>query len=239
MFPVACYPKNHFSAAFLPLDNAKLSEWWSIESLAAVGNGNPVSSWVGEKSVYTLTAATTARPTYVADDGDGYPAMQTDGVDDTLSSTVSRDVMFSLTAGEQWFVVRPRSITGIQAFGGYGNGVGNYFVWIYLSGTLYLDAPNNGADRTTVAAPSGWLDNWHVVRLVWNGTNRQIWVDGTQLVSATKVITDIPNSAEIFRVGQSSGIGYGLNSYRHTLTFNAELTSDEATAMTTYLEGFI
>jgi hypothetical protein len=226
------------AGGFSPLSISSLTEWFDIASLAAVGNNNPVSSWAGNKSVYTLTGSGTARPTYVANDGDGNPAVQTDGVDDTLITAVNRDVMFSLTAGEQWFVIRPRSLVGFQGIGGYGNGSDNYFVAFYLAATLFLDAPDNGANRTTVSAPSGWLDNWHVVRLVWNGTNRQIWVDGVQLVSATKVITDIPNTAQNFRLGLASGAGYGVYSYRHALTFNALLTTDEALAITNYLEGF-
>jgi hypothetical protein len=228
-----------YGAAFSPLDLAALSEWWKIESLSAVGNGNPISSWVGEKGVYTLTASGTARPTYVTNDGDGNPALQTDGVDDTLLAVVNRDVMFSQTAGEQWFVIRPRSLVGIQGIGGYGNAVGNYFVSFYLAATLYLDAPDNGANRTTVSAPSGWLDNWHVVRLVWNGTNRQIWVDGVQLVSATKVITDIPNISQTFRIGVSPGAGLGVYSYRHALTFTSLVSTADALALTAYLEDFV
>lgn len=223
-----------YGASFSPLDIAKLSEWFSIESLAAVGDGNPISSWVGEKSLWTLGASGTARPTYEADDGDGQPAATFDAVDDKLVSTalVNTSLVFGSTGDcESWAVVRS---TGDRGFFGTGGGAG---MGSYLFGAaVYLDSPG-AAER--IAAASGINDgSWHVLRLAKTGARRIIQADGVTIYDASTVAGTWTLGNLVMVLGDTGSLLF-LGAVRHLLTFTDLLTADEVSDMQTYLEGFI
>lgn len=224
-----------YGASFSPLDLAALSEWFSIESLAAVGDGNPISSWVGEKGVYTLGASGTTRPTYAADDGDGLPSAQLDGVDDAMEQNINNTVLFGATgdAYEAWFVIRLTAGATRGIFGAYG--VSNQLS-AQASTSIQWNAPN-GAVAVTVANDMR-DDAWHVLRLNKNGTNRIIALDGVTIYNASTTAGTYGNGADILFLGNYFGTMM-QGAVRHMLFTTDALTAPDALALQTYLEGFV
>lgn len=219
-------------AAFSPLSISSLTEWFDVGSLAAVGNNNPISPWAGIKSLMTLTAAGTARPTYIANDGDGLPAAVFDGVDDTmLSGTTNTANIFGSTGDcETWAVVRATGDRGFFATGGAA-GMASYL----FSGAVYLDSPF-AANRINSATG---INNgaWRVLRLAKTGARRVIQADGSTLYDASTTAGTWTTGAATFGIGDTGGLKF-LGAVRHLLTFNNFLSDAEAAAVKTYLEGF-
>lgn len=225
-----------YGASFSPLDNAKLSEWWNIESLSAVGDGNPISSWVGEKTVYTLTAATTARPTYEDDDGDGMPSVLFDGVDDIMQCAVNSGTLLG-SAGdyEIWCVTRltPGATRAIFDVYGGSNDIGATM----RAAEILWNGPKFANGISVAAAPLD--DLWHVWRFAKIAGRRIVARDGVSLYDATTTAGTYTLGADTLHLGGAFTFDPLLGGVRHLLTFNSGLSDDEALAMTTYLEGFI
>jgi hypothetical protein len=223
------------SSSFDPLTLSGLLEWWSVEDLASVGDGNPVSSWAGRKAAITPTASTTARPTYVANAGDGLPALVPDGVDDSMSVTIASSVLsyFPGTSLEVWMVmyhaaasatnnVKPVETSAAQWVG----------EWLPFSdNSIYFDHPHPATARLSGAQPAGFDNAWHVVRFAKAGSARQIEVDGAQIASNSMAGDFAASASTTFRI---CGTGTKMK-LRHLLLFNAAVTGDDLTALRTYL----
>ena len=219
--------------AFSPLSISSLTEWFDIGSLAAVGNGNPISSWAGIKGLMTLSAATTLRPTYAANDGDGMPAAVFDGVDDTILSglTNTANIFGSTGDCETWAVVR--ATAGNRGFFATHGAVG---MDSYLfTAAVYIDSPTS-ANRINSATG---INNgaWRVLRLAKTGARRVIQADGSTLYDASTSAGTWTTGNAVFGIGDTSGVKL-LGAVRHLLTFNNFLSEADAAAVKTYLEGF-
>lgn len=245
MFPVACCPKSNTrggAPAFVPTDIASLAEWWSITSLAAVGDGNPIDSWVGEKAVYTVSATTTARPTYDANDGDGKPAAQFDGVDDVLGGVIDNTVIYGSGTYELWFVVKGLS-SGAGSRGFFGTNNMSQARWTRVDTSPKMEVQLQ-ATGSPVAA-SGSLDvqddGWHVVRLVQSGTTYKFYLDGSLINADGPFTFSVPSGNDQLKIGISTSAGPAPwnGGIRHVMAFNDALSAENAAALQTYLEGFV
>lgn len=230
-----------YGASFSPLGIAKLSEWWSIDSLAAVGDGNPISSWVGEKGVYTLGNTGTARPTYDADDGDGKPSVDFDSVDDVLTQTINSFTLYGSTGNfEIWFVLK-----GLSAGAGFHGIYGQNFITQAMG--VYASVVPNVVWRTPNLqdAISGSIDiqddAWHILRLVRDGTAKSFYLDGVFVNTITTASPSWSNGNDTFNLGSDAAFSgtFWNGGMRHVLFFTAPLDAGEAASMQTYLEGFI
>lgn len=215
------------SPVWTPLSIASLTEWWSVEDLASIGNGNPISSWVGRKNGITPTAAGTARPTYAADGGGGLPALVPDGVDDEMKVSVATNVTtyFPNPSLEVWAVCYQPSSVASNGFepvsGSAGGSIGR---WLTSSdNTIYFDTPNFTVGRLSVAQPSGWDNNWHVVRFSKAADARLIEVDGVSLATGTRSGNLSSYSPTLF-VPVVLAAGLRL---RHLMLFNSEVTGSD------------
>lgn len=228
-----------YGASFSPLDNARLSEWWSITSLAAVGDGNPISSWVGEKGVYTLESTGTARATYDADDGDGIPAVSLDGVDDKFTEIIDNFDLYGSTGDcEIWFVLKGLSV---------GAGTKDIYQTGGITQSMAATAQTN--PRVLFYTPGGVLgisgaadlqdDAWHILRLVKNGNDRSFYVDGVFISTAVVVNGGWTDGPDQMDLGVGTNGLYWHGGMRHALFFTAPLDAAEALAITGYLEDFI
>lgn len=236
-FPVACYPHGQkSSSAFSPLAVSSLVEWWSIDDLASVGDGNPISSWVGRKAGITPVATLTARPTYVANAGGGLPALVPDGVDDSMDVTLLTDVLtyFPNSSLEVWAVMYAAA-SGENTFDPINSAGGSFGRWLPFSdNTIYFDHPAPGTGRISVGIPSGWASNWHVVRFAKAGSARQIEVDGVQIQTGTAAPTFTSSATTLFRICATNT----TMKLRQLLLFNQEVTGADLTALRTYLNTY-
>lgn len=237
-FPVACYPHGQKSAsAFSPLAISSLVEWWSIDDLASVGNGNPVSSWVGRKAGITPVATLTARPTYIANAGGGLPALVPDGVDDSMEVTIASDVLsyFPSTSLEVWAVHYHAAASASNSFEPIASSGGNFGRWLpFTDDTIYFDYPNFGTGRISVSQPTGFDNNWHVTRLAKAGSARQIEVDGVQLTTGTASTGFLSSAATTFRICLPTT----TMKLRQLLLFNAAVAGADLTALRAYLNTY-
>lgn len=238
MFPIPPYLFGNPAAmggGFSPLSIASLVEWWSVEDLASVGDGNPISSWVGRKAGITPTSTGTARPTYVANASGGQPAVVPDAVDDTLAVTVATNVLtyFPNSSLEVWAVCyQPSSVAsnGFEPVSAAGGGtVGRWLT--FSDNTIYFDTPNSGVGRLSVAQPAGWDNNWHVVRLSKQADDRLIEVDGTSLATGTRSGNLSSNATTTF---SPVHLATGLK-LRQLLLFNNQVSGSDLTSLRTYL----
>lgn len=69
-----------------PSSAACAAQWWA-DDLVAVGDGNPVGSWVDRVGGIEVTSSGTSRPTFDADGIGGKPSVNFDGSNDYLTST--------------------------------------------------------------------------------------------------------------------------------------------------------
>lgn len=218
---------------YTPLSLASLTEWFDITSLAAVGNGNPISAWVGSKGLMILSGAGTLRPTYTSNDGDGRPAAVWDGVDDTIiaAGVNSANIYGSTGDCETWAVVRcTAGNRGFFSTNG-ASGMGSY---LFTAG-VYLDSPS-AAQR--IASATG-INNgsWRVLRLAKTGARRVLQAEGSTLYDASTTAGTWATGTANWSVGDIAGVKF-TGSIRHLLTFNSFLTDAEAAALNTYLATF-
>lgn len=213
--------------AFSPLDIASLVEWWSVEDLASVGDGNPIASWAGRKASITPTASGTARPTYVADAGGGLPALVPDAVDDEMKVSVATNITtyFPNTSLEVWAVCYQPSGVASNGFepvnGSTGGSIGRWLT--FSDNVIYFDTPNFTVGRLNASQPSGWDNNWHVVRFSKAVDARLIEVDGVSLATATRSGNLTSFTPTLFApVVLASGL-----KLRQLLLFNNEVTGSD------------
>jgi hypothetical protein len=85
MFPVACCPKsNTRGGGFSPLSLSPII--WCDAAQLALNDGDPVSEFTNYGSgADDFTSSGTARPTFVSSGINGLPAIEGDGVDDTMT----------------------------------------------------------------------------------------------------------------------------------------------------------
>lgn len=236
MFPVACIPKSKAPAVFNPLLITSLNAWWSIDSLVAVGDGNPISSWADKKAALAVVSTLTARPTYVANAGDGKPAVNYDGVNDYLGlsagNTITNATWWGSGSYEIWALVCGRSVgAGTKGLFTSGGITQNRAILAQTNPRVLFD--DNGY------AFSGSLnlqnDVWHVLRVSQSGSSVSFYLDGSLVNTVTRT-PRVPSGTDIIYVGDMTNFWNGY--MRHVLTFNAVLSSTDAASLTGLLNTY-
>ena len=69
------------------LDMTSVVEWLKADAITGVTDGNPISTWQ-HSAGFDLTAATTARPTYVAGSQNGLPVARFNGTSNIMTQTI-------------------------------------------------------------------------------------------------------------------------------------------------------
>lgn len=223
--------------AFNPLTIPSLTEWFDYRTLASVGNGNPVSSWQGNKSVYTLTQTGTPRPTYVSNAGDGKAGVQFDSVNDFMSATVTNFGLYGSTGNyEAWTFVN-QSAPGIGSSGWLASAdyANNGVQMAANSSSLFIWSPTYPTDQTVVST-SLFDSSWHLIRFSKNGARRIVQIDGTTVFDSTTSAGTMVDGSNSVILGTWNG-NFLLGYYRQALFFGDVLDSTTAAQLTTYLQS--
>lgn len=236
---LALAPQGVMGAGFDPLTLPTLSEWFDYRTLLETSNGDPVDEWAGRMGLYTLTAvAGTARPTFVADDGDGKAALQFDGVDDVMkvSSLIDNYTLYGTTGDtEVWIVLRadPTPATG-----------GMIFCTIGATNQVLLDYNSSNVSRwcfphgTEAASFSGLIDNaWHVLRFTKTGGHRSIQIDGATIHDSTSSAGTYTTGPDAFILGCVDFEPGLMGGVRHWMSFTSPLDDATAASLNTYLQS--
>lgn len=219
---------------FDPASITQKGVWFDWRTLAAVGDGNPVSTWVDRNGLYTAENSGTARPTFVADDGDGKGAVLYDAVNDNLQfAATNADLWGPDGYLEMWCVVKiPAAAAGNE----------NFFNSAFLTGTAvsFTDNPSStrwyfgiGGQTAYGSALDTHDDTWHVMRFVNSSSGQQWWVDGVNIGTVTFGSLSWNAGDCLGYLGGSAGAWQGK--MRHFLSFKAPLDDDTAAALTSYL----
>ncbi|MCL2487601.1 MAG: DUF4981 domain-containing protein [Oscillospiraceae bacterium] len=124
-------------------------------------------------------------------------------------------------------VVKPRSATNMQQF--MGKGDHQFILRTNSDIDFFAYVEGAGWRMNSFRMPSGWLNNWHHLAAVFDGTNFSVYCDGvsltrtgTQAVTADVMPTDFPLAinycAETGRRGDNLVAGAGV--YTKALTAN-------------------
>lgn len=231
-FAHALGTQNVLQQPFDPLNLGEMSEWFDFRTLTGSADGDPVSSWVGRRGLYTLAQTGTARPTWKADDGDGSASISMDGVDDSLGTGINNELLFGTTGDmEIWLVIKlpPVPAAGVFTSTGISNQIGL----------------NTGAENATLSLCHGSVsitfptallaDNgWHVLRLMKSGARRAVAIDGSTVYDSTTSAGPYVTGDDALNLGYYFG-SYGVVGFRHWLAFTEPLSDAVSAALTSYL----
>lgn len=221
---------------FDPLEIAALGEWFDFRLLSAgLVDGDPIDSLTGRKGVYTLEQTGTARPTWAADDGDGFAAMQFDGVDDNLACTIDNYTLYGSTGSyEIWFVLKGLS-AGLTDRGYWGSNFGTRATALRAitspNRLSWLDGAGGTSDTANIQD-----DQWHIVRHVSTAGQKKWVVDGVDYV-VTTIPGGWPSGVDFAKLGFDWSSNYWHGSIRHAMFFTEPLDNATAGKMATYLGG--
>jgi hypothetical protein len=149
-----------------------------------------VSNWTDDSTGgpnVSLAAGGTA-PVWSANVQNGQPAVTFSGSGNLSASSVVASSF--LTAGNQsstYLVLRPTSSAAATFLGWLdaSQGVNNLVQSSQTSTLNYVEGNNNSGGKVTGTFPGDWLNNWHVVSMIRNGSSGIIRVDGVQVGSGT------------------------------------------------------
>lgn len=217
-----------------PTAISSLTAWFDYRKLASVGNSNPISSWADNQGLYTLTQSGTARPTYASNDGDGKPAAQFDGVNDTMTASILNSALYGSTGDlEIWYRFKISSAQSVNWGTSFSWGTTNN-IGVYGNSNLVIGrAPTASND---VSCTGHVVDStWHVLRFQKSGSSRLIALDGTTIYNASTTTGTYGTGADTLMLMWCNG-GYTAGSLRHALFFKAPLDSTTAGKLLTFLQ---
>jgi hypothetical protein len=227
-------PFGGASAVWDPTAISSLTAWLDYRKLASVGDSQPIRSWTDNMGLLTLTQSGTACPTYAVNDGDGKPAAQFDGVNDTITTTISNSALYGSTGDlEIWYRFKISSAQsvdwGLSLSSGTTNSIGVYGNASYVFGR----APT--VSQNVYGAGAVVNSTWHVLRFQKSGSSRLIALDGTTIYSGTTSAGTYGTGADALTMMTINGV-YTKGSLRHALFFNAPLDSTTAGKLLTFLQ---
>jgi hypothetical protein len=222
---------------FTPLAISKLTNWWNVEDLAAVGDGNPVDTWTSNVGALAMAQTGTNRPTYVANDGDGKPKVDFDGVDDYLNVTSTNGAVYGANDSfEIWMVVKGTSgatFTGLWTSGGITQGVS--IKWQNTPRGLFYTP---GGKLTISNSLNLHDDAWHTLRVTQNGATRNFYLDGTLVGNASTDSAGGWNTgSDVFKIGSTDDAVWD-GGQRHVFVFNDPLSAAEVTQMNAFTDSY-
>lgn len=240
--PFALKPTAWEPVAVLGTD---LEEWWSAEDHGTANmtddGAGLISAWVGRKGAVTVTAATTARPTYGATAfGGTKKGLTFDGTTDAMVSTSFAGLPGGATAGELWAVVSQDQLDAVATVGtmvDYGGTNAGTDRCLFRSRTASISAGfiNDGTDSLGFSQVTVPFNGTHIIRGFWSGTTQGISLDGNTQV--TETIAAFNTGSTRLRIGASnasSATNFLLGVVRHVL-----VTSILTAARRQQLEGWL
>jgi hypothetical protein len=185
--------------------------WFRAEDISGVPDGGAVASWPAapastQSGVSAEQLVAGQRPTYVANQLNGYPVVRFDGVDDWLNTDF-------VLGSSQWAaiaLVKDSKNNGesITVFGEVGpaTNAGKHYLEMrrFAPNQVYLNTNNH---RLNANVSGGWsLDTWHILSAQWTQfiPVRRVYFDGT-LVGADEYTTPISNPPALRIGGRGNG----------------------------------
>jgi hypothetical protein len=225
--------------------------WLKADSGLIPGGADSVATWEDRSGNGLDVAQTTEanRPTRVAAALNGVPVVHFDGGNDYLirGSVPGYDLFDNNT--DTVFIVQkqtgadPRTST----FSWTSDGTNRFMVHATWENLIsYQVGAASGGGILETSQPYGWDDQWHVLKLIRDGNDGQINVDGIDLTPTTTFSSPGNNSpaADLY-VGSDywtvnnlySSTNWFTGDIAEILVFNRALTSQEQQTVDTYLRG--
>jgi hypothetical protein len=182
---------------FTPTDlGAALVAWWSADDHGTANmtddGAGLISAWVDRIGGLSVTAATTARPTWSAtaftgSDGTTKAGLIGDGVANTLATTTLTGLPGTSTAGEIWVVVQP-NLAGVVAaatyvaYGAQGGGTNRQ---VRKGANSMAPSVSDGTTTTGNGGIGAFATSGpHIIRGTWAGTTQTGTVNGVDFAAA-------------------------------------------------------
>lgn len=206
-----------------------LKAWWNADDHGGANmtddGGGLISAWVDRTGSMSLTAATTARPTYGATAFLGSKKGLTfDGVANCLAGSSLGTLPTGSTAGEMWGLVVNTGLVA-SCLAAYGSGAGSATRRLGLSGTQLLrvsDVTVN-LDGPAATAPSAFGG-------AWNGTSMTGRANGADFAGNPATIASLNTAATRMRIGATattSASAFFAGTLRHLLVTTTLATADQ------------
>jgi len=228
---------------FTPAGLSGLSLWLDASQLTGIADGGAVASWTdfSGSSRHAVQATGTKQPIYRSSGAlitpGGKPALQFDGVDDSVASTWSN-------AGDQtqFIVAASTSTSGLRSlFGAAGNRGGLEMRW--NNGTSLSNEVDNYASigSYTITQPTTYQQLTSDYTYASGNMTAHVWLNGTQVISVTttgdtsKQIT--PAAGRLLAAQGSPAISFLQGGIAEFIEYNRLLTSTERTAVQNYLKS--
>lgn len=186
-----------------------------------------------ENNINLTQGTGSSQPTFVYDSVDGLPYLSFDG-GDSLVDTQSRSVVDFSGVNQATIILVLRNITGANIIFNFRDGSNNRLsTHCPFGSTMYFDFGIccSAANRTSVATPSDFSNNWKIVSLVKYSASGIIRVDGATIATNSSMSGShtLPSTDDI-------SIGDDFNgNLREVLTFKRGLNSDEIEDIERYL----
>lgn len=177
-----------------------LYDWLSPNHNLTNDGAGLISSWAGRKGAVTVTAATTARPTWAANSfNSAHAGLTFDGVANTMASTTLTGLPTSSTSGEIWAVFGPFTNIATQFVCRYGATTAGAYRSL---GSTASAAANitEGLTACSVASPL-LTAGFNIVRGQWSGTTESIWLNGVAGASNPVTIASLNTGTTRIRIG--------------------------------------
>ncbi|HXF62307.1 MAG TPA: hypothetical protein VNK95_11865 [Caldilineaceae bacterium] len=184
--------------------------WFRAEDITGVVDGGPVASWPAapastQSGVSAAQLVASQRPTYVANQLNGYPVVRFDGVDDWLNTSF-------VLGSSNWVAIAlvkesddlAESVTVFGEVGPASNTGKHYLEMRRAVSQVYLQTNNHRLNANV--APIWSADTWHIVSAQWSFfvPVRRVYFDGT-LVGADEYTTPISNPPALRIGGRGDG----------------------------------
>lgn len=234
-FPLAARAKGQFWTPYnLGLD--QLRAWWSADdhgtSRMTDDGAGLISTWVDRINGVSVTATTSARPTWASNSyNSAYAGLTFDGTANCFVSTSFAAFPTGAVAGEIWGLVSQSAIAGggTRYLAVYGGPIRSLIVNTVLSFQVFADAllTDLGGARTGNFILGG----------NWAGTTEGGRINGADTNPATAVIGTLNTGTTRFRIGainNASAANFWQGVIRHVF-----VTTTLTVAQRQQLEGWL
>jgi len=191
---------------WVPTDlGTQLVAWWRAQdyTLMVDDGSGLISSWKDYIGGLTVTATTTARPTWSATSfNSSYPGLTFDGSANCFVATSFGALPTGSTAGEIWCVAT-QTVAQIGYVCSYGGTAGGTLRRAGVNATFHP----NGGDGTTALADSGTnlVSSPAIWGIQFSGTTANGWINGTAFNSNPTTIGSLNTLTTRLRIGSNNG----------------------------------
>jgi hypothetical protein len=190
--------------------NGKIPTACWIPSLDTGGNGtNTLTDLVGSSNVTLNLALTGTASNWVANsDSGGTRAIALDGIDDFGFG--SNPLTTAAGSVSMWLLVRNiASTANVFAFSHF-NGGNRVYINPNSTAGIRSNTVGLGATQGLISSTPLLLNTWYCCTLSWNGSTASMFLNGSQVGSATAYsgLTVMGSTINLGRVNAGGGIGY-------------------------------